>query len=167
MGPGGVHGREGQHEPGGRLRGGLDSPVVSGLVQGNEKAGGGGASVDAAGRVAEGAAGALADVKQGPQGAHGALARVAVQRLGDLGDVTTGDLTEVLVAAGPGGEGGQGIAQVVAYGQGAFGPVAGRAVAQDGEPVVNVVTDAGRQSACRCGDPGVEGRKAVVVQHAE
>jgi len=33
--------------------------------------------------------------------------------------------------------------------------------------VVNVVTDAGREPACRCGDPGVEGRKAVVVQQAE
>jgi hypothetical protein len=43
----------------------------------------------------------------------------------------------------------------------------GACLAQDGEPVVNVVTDAGRQSACRCGDPGVEGRKAVVVQQAE
>ena len=33
--------------------------------------------------------------------------------------------------------------------------------------MVNVVTDAGRQAAGRCGDPGVEGRKAVVVEQAE
>ena len=43
------------------------------------------------------------------------------------------------------------------------GVVSIKAVTQDGESVVNVVTDAGRQAACRCGDPGVEGRKAVVV----
>ena len=102
LGPGGVHGGQGDREAGGRGDGGGGGLVDLGGLQRLDEVQGPLAVADAAGGVAEDRAGLLGVAEQRPQGGKGLQAPARGQEPGGGDDVGGGDLAQVAVVPGPG-----------------------------------------------------------------